>query len=148
MKVLNIANINNERQQSFTAIPLARYRTEPDTFVKIYQLEKRDLPFISDFITNINQYFKDKRIDDFAHKQVMEEAFSAVKSILSSEHTEKKVKSLLAVTGSEPCGILVGNVAKKEMQITKSFIQAEKITDEKKPNLTGSQLGIQIPIKK
>ena len=135
MKVLNIANINNERQQSFTAIPLARYRTEPDTFVKIYQLEKRDLPFISDFLTNINQYFKDKRIDDFAHKQVMEEAFSAVKSILSSEHPEKKVKSLLAVTGSEPCGILVGNVAKKRNANNKIVYSSRKNHGRKETEL-------------
>lgn len=135
MKVLNITNINNKRQQSFTAIPLARYRTEPDTFVRIYQLEKKDLPFVSDFLKNINQYFKDKKIDDFAHRQVMEEAFGAVKSILSSEHPEKKVKSLLAVTDSEPCGILVGNVAKKRNSNNKIVYSSRKNHGRKETEL-------------
>ena len=72
------------------------------------------MSFITSFLDNINQYFKNKKIYDFAHKQVMEEAFGAVKALLTSEHQEKKAKSLLAVAEMEPCGILVGNVAKKQ----------------------------------
>ena len=114
MKIKNTTYRRKEIQQSFKAIPLARYNTEPDVFVTIYQLEKKDLSFITSFLDNINQYFKNKKIYDFAHKQVMEEAFGAVKALLTSEHQEKKAKSLLAVAEMEPCGILVGNVAKKQ----------------------------------
>lgn len=113
MKIVNTLYSHKNKQPSFSAIPLARYNTEPDVFVTIYRLEKKDLPFITNFLKNINQYFIDKKIDDFAHKQVMAEAFGAVKAILTSEHQEKKVQNLLAVSNMEPCGILVGNVAKR-----------------------------------
>ncbi len=126
---------NKQIRPSFTAIPLARYNTEPDVFITIYQLEKNDLPFVSNFLKNINQYFEEKKICDFAHKQVMEEAFGAVKAILTSAHPGKKVKSLLAISDMEPCGILVGNVAKKRNLNNKLVYSSRKNHGSKETEL-------------
>ena len=135
MKIVNTTYTNKKRYPSFSAIPLARYNTEQNVFVTIYQLEKKDLPFVTNFLNNIHQYFKEKKICDFSHKQVMEEAFGAVKAILSSTHTEKKAKNLLAVSDMEPCGILVGNVVKKRSSDDKLVYTSRKNHGRKETEL-------------
>ncbi len=135
MKIAKTTYTTKKGHQSFKAIPLAKYNTEPNIFVTIYQLEKRDLPFVTNFLKNINQYFKEKKISDFAHKQVMEEAFGAVKAILSSDRQEKKAKSLLAISNMEPCGILVGNVVKKRTVDNKLVYSSRKNNARKETEL-------------
>ena len=47
---------NNKTQPKFQAIPLARYQTRKNNFTYIYQLEKKDIPFLSKF-TNYARSF-------------------------------------------------------------------------------------------
>lgn len=112
MNIQNKPVIVSQCNLNFTAIPLARYQTIKGDSVCVYQLEKKDKQYVSNFVKNIKQYFKDKQIDDFSHKQVMEEAFSAAEKILASPN-ESKAKVFLAVNRLEPCGIIIGNVSKK-----------------------------------
>lgn len=113
-KTQDIYYANKKSNCNFGAIPLARYETQKDTFVKVYQLEKRDLPFVSRFIHNIKQYFADKKIEDYSRREVMEESFGAAEKILSSPKKIKgKARIFLAVQDSNPCGILIGNVLKE-----------------------------------
>ncbi len=98
---------------NFKAIHLARYQYGKSDFLNVYQLEKRDLPFISKFSKNLKQYFKDKQINDYSRQEVMKEAFSAAEKILNSPRSIKgKARIFLATKDSNPCGILIGNVLK------------------------------------
>ena len=98
---------------NFKAIPLARYKCAKNDFINVYQLENRDLPFVSGFLKNIKQYFADKQINDYSRQEVMKEAFSASEKILTSPNKIKgKARIFLAVKDSNPCGILIGNVLK------------------------------------
>lgn len=99
---------------NFKAVPLARYQYGKKDFLNVYQLEKRDLPFVSKFLSNLKQYFVDKQINDYSRQEVMNEAFSASEKILtSSSKTKGKARIFLAVKDSNPCGILIGNVLKE-----------------------------------
>lgn len=100
------------QKPAFKAVPLARYQVGQDDYVKIYQLEKRDVPFLTKFVKNIKQYFVAKGINDYSHRQVMEEAFNAGEKLLSSPD-EQKAKVMLAVKDSNPCGILIANAMKE-----------------------------------
>ncbi len=103
---------NNKTQPKFQAIPLARYQTRKNNFTYIYQLEKKDIPFLSKFTNNLQTYCKSRQIDDFSHKQVMQEAFEVAQKILESPN-EQKAKVFLAINKNEPCGIIIGNASKK-----------------------------------
>ena len=103
---------NNKTQPKFQAIPLARYQTRKNNFTYIYQLEKKDIPFLSKFTNNLQTYCKSRQIDDFSHKQVMQEAFEVAQKILESP-MEQKAKVFLAINKNEPCGIIIGNASKK-----------------------------------
>lgn len=106
-------NLQNSTPK-FKAIPLAKYKYGKNEFLNVYQLEKRDLPFISNFLKNLKQYFADKKIDDYSRQEVMKEAFSASEKILTSPNKIKgKARIFLAVKDSNPCGILIGNVLKE-----------------------------------
>ena len=99
---------------SFTAIPLAKYTPLEENSITIYKLEKRDLPFITKFVKNIDKYFKNKNINGYSTKQVMNESFKIAKDILSNDTKSfEKSEILLGVSDSKPCAILIGNVLKK-----------------------------------
>lgn len=98
----------------FRAIPKAMYRPAKDSYVKIYELEKNDLPFVTNFLGNLKQFFKKKNVKDFSTQQVVAEAFEAAKRMLEMEKCDKKSTMLLALKNNEPCGILLGNIPKKD----------------------------------
>ena len=86
-------NINTDLQKTakplnFRAIPLARYQTDKNAFVRIYQLEKRDLPFVTKLSNNLDEYFRTKNIQDESKKEIITNKFldnikSAVEKTLS-----------------------------------------------------------------
>lgn len=110
----NYSSYNLSRPNvNFKAIQLARYKYGKKDFLNVYQLEKRDLSFVSDFSKNLSQYFKDKQINDYSRQEVMKEAFLAAEKILNSpKHIKGKARIFLATKDSNPCGILIGNVLK------------------------------------
>ena len=112
MQVSKVIPINNKQNCSFKAIPRAKYLNAGNK-VEVIQLEKQDVPFINNFLSNINSYFKKHKINDSAHKEIMLDSFNATKEILENSDKLKKSKVLLAVANKEPQGIIIANILKK-----------------------------------
>lgn len=106
---------NYKNNVSFKAIPLGQYRPAQKNAIRIYQLEKSDLPFVSNFCENINNYFKKKNITNESTRTIMRDTFTSARNILSSdEKSLKDTKILVGVSDNEMHGILIGNIPKKD----------------------------------
>ena len=109
-----INSVNNNRNISFTAIPLAKYSyLKEKGDVIVYQLEKKDAEYLKFLLTNIQDFFEKFNISDDSTKQVVQEAFGAgIKILKGKPRPESKAKILMSFYDGEPSSILIGNVLK------------------------------------
>lgn len=106
----------NKSTPSFKAIPKAKYELFKDTGdVRIYELEKRDIPLLQNYVSNMDKFFLKHNIEGESRQQVIEESFNAGIKILNEEESPKnKSKVFMAVSDNKPCGIIIGNVPKTD----------------------------------
>lgn len=113
MEITTNFNIQPTKTPNFKAIPLARYQTGKNAFVKIYQLEKKDMPFIKKLNNNLEKYFKDNNIQDESKKEIITNVLdTAQKVFLSRGSAFKKSKIFAATYNNKLCGFLAGNIPK------------------------------------
>lgn len=106
-------NNNYSNKTSFQAIHRGSYQTTRNTFVRVLELEKSDLPFITKFCDNLEEYTRRRNITDPARKEIMQESFNTVKDVLSSNDKRlDDAKIFVGISDNEIQGLIVGNIAK------------------------------------
>lgn len=108
-------NNNYSTNLSFKAIPRGSYRTAKNTFVNVVQLEKSDLPYITRFCENLEEYYKKRNITDYSRQYIMKDSFNTVKDVLSSNDSLlDDAKIFVGISNNEMQGLIVGNIAKHD----------------------------------
>ena len=78
--------------------------------VSVVALEKRDLSFVNEFIKKLP---KMSNVQDSIKREILSSALRTIKSVLESKYVDlKKIKMLLGVYNTKPCGVLVANIPK------------------------------------
>ena len=104
---------NYSNKTSFKAIPLGRYKHAQNTVIDVFQLEKSDLPYITNFCENIGEYYKKHQITDEARQEIIRDSFNSAKDILSSDNKLfDDTKILVGVNNKDIHGIIIGNIPK------------------------------------
>lgn len=113
--MLKVSGYNNST--SFKAIPISQWRcvsaaeNKPANIV-ITQLEKRDVEFINNFRSSWLVHPESK---DSTRNSIVETALGIIEAALSTDmQALDKVKMFFALHNKKPCGVLIGNLPKKD----------------------------------
>lgn len=99
---------------NFMAIPRAKYKLHTGETIRLLELEKKDLPFIEEFCSNINKYMDKKKIETVTDKRlIIDTSFQVINEILKlPEKLKNKTKMFIAESNNDICGVLVGGMPK------------------------------------
>lgn len=116
MNTINPSSPNyNAATPSFKALPRAMYKLTNNEVVKVYELEKRDLPFIKEFTQKIKSYMDKKGVapeTENDNRYIIETTFNVIKEKLQRLKSPK-THTYIAVSDSDVCGVMVGGLPKK-----------------------------------
>lgn len=105
---------NQNSNVKFGAIPRAEYRTLKNKKVKIYELEKKDLPFIRNFSNNIDTYISKNRIEGKSRQEIIKTSFKVAEELLNvSDKKRGKNHIFIAEAGADISGVLIVNMPKR-----------------------------------
>ena len=107
---------SSQQSINFQAIPLAQWRCNSANNksikqVTIVSLERRDKHFVEEFQRKFATLFGSNK-DDITNSIIKDTINTIVEILKSEEMISEKVRVLMAVYNSKPCGLLIANMPK------------------------------------